>query len=93
MHKKIRGIFTSCLPTVCSLKQSLIGWLKKGWRGREGWFEGKEDKEKVENQERTRKKIRDGGEKGVNREKMRKSVKIVPILCTMSGQGCTIPED
>lgn len=46
MHKKIGGIFTSCLPTVCSLKQSLIGWLKKGWRGREGWFEGKEDKEK-----------------------------------------------
>lgn len=47
----------------------------------------------MENQERTRKKIRDGGEKGVNREKMRKSVKIVPILFTMSGQGCTIPED
>lgn len=50
-------------------------------------------RKKVENQERTRKKIWDGGEKGVNREKMRKSVKIVPILFTMSGQGCTIPED
>lgn len=50
-QEKLREMFTSCLPTVCSLKQNIIDWLKKGWRGREGWFEGKGDREKVENHE------------------------------------------